>query len=142
MVTYFKQGLINIIGQQVDILFCNEHEAKLFTETESVTDAREVLKKYARTFVITMGGKGAYIYNGHEFLHVPAYNVSVVDTVGAGDVFAGTFLYAITYGYGYFESGNLANYAASKVVAKFGPRLNQHEVDDVREILAKQAVSA
>lgn len=142
MVTYFKSGLCDIISSQVDILFCNENEATLFTNTENLSQAKEELKKFARTFVVTMGDKGAFIYNGHEFMHVPANKVSVIDTVGAGDIFAGTFLYAITHGHGYFEAGSLANYAASKVVTKYGPRLNQQEVNDVREIITKQPVSA
>jgi sugar/nucleoside kinase (ribokinase family) len=58
--------------------------------------------------------------------------------VGAGDVFAGTFLYAITHGFSYTEAGNFASYAASKVVAKFGPRLNQDEVQEVARVITKQ----
>lgn len=142
MVTYFKKGLTDIIGDQVDILFCNEREALLFTETSELAAAKEKLKNYARTFIITMGGAGAYIYNGQEFLHVPAYKVSVIDTVGAGDVFAGVFLYGITHGYSYFDAADLANYAASKVVSKFGPRLNLEEITVVRSTIAKQAVYA
>jgi sugar/nucleoside kinase (ribokinase family) len=138
MVTYFKNGLLEIIDTQVDILFCNEHEALLFTESENLIVAKEVLKKYARTFVITMGGDGSLIFDGKNFLKVPAYKVKVVDTVGAGDVFAGTFLYAISHGYNYFDAGDLANYAASKVVTKFGARLNKEEIDDVQAIVARK----
>lgn len=132
MVTYFKEGLCAMIDDQVDILFCNEDEALLFTQTETLAEAQAVLKKHAHTFVITLGGEGAIIYDGERFSFIPAYNVPVVDTVGAGDVFAGAFLYAITHGHDYFEAGNLASFAASKVVSKFGPRLNQEEIDAVR----------
>lgn len=142
MVTYFKDGLSAIIGKQVDILFCNEREALLFTEADNLSYAKEALKKYAKTFVITLGGEGALVYNGREFSYIPAYKVKVLDTVGAGDVFAGAFLYGITHGYGYFEASELASFAASKVVTKFGPRLNQKEIDDVRDIAVKQSVYA
>lgn len=142
MVANFKKGLCEIIGQQVDILFCNETEARLFTECESLIEAKEILKNYARTFVITMGSEGAIVYNGHESLHIAAYEVPVVDTVGAGDVFAGTFLYGITHGYGYFHAGDLASHAASKVVSKFGPRLNEVEINHVKEMIVKQALYA
>ncbi len=132
MVTYFKEGLCAIIGDQVDILFCNEREALLFTGTETLADAQKSLKKYAHSFVITMGGEGAIVYDGECFSFITAHQVPVVDTVGAGDVFAGTFLYAITHGHDYFEAGNLASFAASKVVSKFGPRLNPEEIAEVR----------
>jgi sugar/nucleoside kinase (ribokinase family) len=142
MVTYFKEGLCAIMGDKVDILFANEREAMLFTDTASVDEAKEALKKYARTFVITLGADGALAYNGHEYSHVPAYPVQVLDTVGAGDVFAGTFLYAITHGYSYRDASDLASFAASKVVAKFGPRLTDLEIQEVRNIVAKKAICA
>lgn len=139
MVTYFRQGLKDIIGDQVDILFCNEDEAKLFTETDDLEQAKESLKKYTKTFVITLGSRGALVYNGTEHSHVLPYKTNVVDTVGAGDVFAGVFLYAITNGHSYLQAADLANFAAAKVVAKFGPRLSQEEIHEVTQQVGKQA---
>lgn len=142
MVSFFKDGLCAIIGNQVDVLFCNENEALLFTEMDNLLDAKEKLKHYARTFVITMGAQGAIVYNGQEFAHIRAYQVPVVDTVGAGDVFAGTFLYGITHGYGYFHAGDIASHAASKVVSKFGPRLHQNDIAEVQRTLVKEPLYA
>ncbi len=136
MVTYFKDGLRAIINKPVDIIFCNESEALLFTECETIDDAKEKLKKYARTFVITLGGKGSVIFDGNEYCYIPVYPVTVLDTVGAGDVFAGAFLYGITHGYNYSTAGNFASFAAAKVVSKFGPRLNHDEINSVRELIA------
>lgn len=135
MVMYFKEGLCTVIDDQVDLLFCNEHEVLLFTKSESLNIAKEILKRYAKTFVITLGGNGSLIYDGKTFFQVPAYKVKVVDTVGAGDVFAGAFLYAITKGYSYYDAGNIASYAASLVVTKFGPRLNQEEIISVQHVI-------
>lgn len=131
MVTYFKEGLCEIIGDEIDILFCNEAEALLFTQTENIIQAKELLKKYAKTFAITLGKQGALIFNGRQFIQIPAYKVNVIDTVGAGDVFAGAFLYALTQNKSYEDAGYLASFAASKVVAKFGPRLDKTELDEV-----------
>jgi len=135
MVTYFRDGLCAIIGQQVDIIFCNESEALLFTGTDDLSVAQEELKKYAKTFVITLGSEGALAYNGREYLQISPYKIPVVvDTVGAGDVFAGTFLYGISHGYDYSAAGKLASYAASRVVSKFGPRLNQEEINELSRL--------
>ncbi|MBA3661526.1 MAG: adenosine kinase [Gammaproteobacteria bacterium] len=142
MVTYFKKGLCDIIGNGVDVLFCNEREALLFTAADNLTIAKERLKAFAKTFVITMGGQGAFVFDGHEGLQISGYKVPVVDTVGAGDVFAGVFLFGITHGHDYFSAADLANYAASKVVSKFGPRLTQPEVEDVRHTLTELVLSA
>ncbi len=138
MVRYFKDGLCAIIGDRVDILFCNEDEAMLFTKTDSLLEAREALKEYAHTFVITLGANGSLVYNGIEFSHALSYQAEVLDTLGAGDVFAGVFLYAITHGYGYFAAADFANFAASKVVAKYGPRLTNEEIGEVRAMLSDQ----
>lgn len=143
MVTYFKEGLCEIIGnKKVDVLFCNEKEALLFTGTIHLDQAREGLKQFAHTFVITLGADGALVYDGHEFRRVSAYKVKVLDTVGAGDVFAGAFLYGITHGYDYFQASDLASFAASKVVSKFGPRLSADEMSEVknRELSKIQAL--
>jgi sugar/nucleoside kinase (ribokinase family) len=138
MVTYFKQGLCEIIGDQVDILFCNEDEAKLFTDSQEMDQVTERLKQYAHTFVITLGSRGALVFDGNRMTHVASYETTVVDTVGAGDVFAGAFLYAVTHGYGYGMAIEVANFAASKVVAKFGPRLSDDEIAEVCVMLREQ----
>lgn len=133
MTSYFKDGLREIIGTQIEIIFCNETEAMIFTNSGSLDEAKEKLKQYAKTFAITLGEKGALIYDGKTFSHIPAYEVDVLDTVGAGDVFAGSFLYGICHGLTYPQAGRLASLAASKVVGKFGPRLNKEEIQEVKE---------
>lgn len=139
MVTYFKRGLCDIIGEKVDILFCNEDEGKLFTEAEDLELVIQRLKEYARTFVITLGSRGALCFDGATVTHVLPYQTEVVDTVGAGDVFSGVFLYGITHGYSYPAAVDLANFAASKVVAKFGPRLTDEEISEVVMMVQDQA---
>lgn len=125
MITYFKEGLLNIIGHGVDLLFCNESEAKLFCGTETLEQTTEALKKYAKTFAVTLGSKGALIYDGHTSMIIPSEPVNVINTVGAGDVFAGAFLYALTQGLNYTQAGHLANKAAGKIVTLLGPRLTR-----------------
>ena len=141
IVSYFKENFKAMIGDKVDILFCNQQEAFVFTQTHDLAAAKEKLKSSAKTFVITLGGQGALIYDGHQFTQLPGYPVNVIDTVGAGDVFSGTFMYAITHGHDYFKAGELANFAAAKVVTKYGPRLNQHEINEVQTKIRNQKPS-
>ena len=54
-----------------------------------------------------------------------------VDTNGAGDMFAGAFLYGITHGHSYAEAGKLASLASSRVVTQFGPRLEPKQSQKV-----------
>ena len=127
----FKGRFEDIIGASVDLLFCNEKEARIYTGKEDLMEAREVLKKDAKRFVITQGANGAIIYDGDTFVDIEPYEVNAVDSNGAGDMYAGAFLYGITNGMGFAGAGKLASLAGSKVVSQFGPRLKWHQMQDI-----------
>lgn len=129
IVEFFHAGLQDIIGDGVDILFCNEHEALQYTKTESIEAATEALKSVAKSFAITRGAEGSLVFDGENTHNIDAHAVKAIDTNGAGDMFAGAFLYALSQGQDYPSAGALASKAASVVVSQFGPRLRaeQHE---------------
>ena len=129
---FFKDGLYEMLGSGVDLLFCNESEANAFTGSTDFTVTREALKAIAKTFVITLGENGAVIFDGTQFIEIEPYSVKAVDSNGAGDMYAGAFLYAISHGHTYASAGKLASLAASKVVSQFGPRLKWHEAQDIK----------
>lgn len=131
MVRFFRDNIDAIIGDGLDLLFCNEEEAKEFCKTKYIEEARETLKKYAKNFVITMGKNGAIIWDGTMFVEIEPHPVKAVDTNGAGDMFAGAFLYGITHGQSMAGAGALASLASSKVVSQFGPRLTWVEMRDI-----------
>lgn len=127
IVQAFRDNFVDVIGASVDLLFCNEEEAMAFTQTTDVLEAREALKKEARQFVITLGKNGAMIYDGQTFIDIEPYQVDALDTNGAGDMFAGAFLYGITNGMSMAGAGSLASLAGSRVVSQYGPRLPWHD---------------
>jgi sugar/nucleoside kinase (ribokinase family) len=134
MVKYFREPFDEVIGASVDLLFANEEEALLFTGKDNLSEAREELKKVAKHFVVTKGKNGAMIFDGDTFIEIEPYKTTAIDSNGAGDMFAGAFLYGITNGHSYASSGKLASMASSRVVSQFGPRLKWHEA---KEILAR-----
>ncbi len=123
MVRFFGDGLREFIGDGVDLLFCNEAEAMALTETNDAITAAQHLRDHAVSFVITRGAHGVLAFDGDHFLEVPTEPVKVRDTLGAGDMFAGAFLYARAQGWDFRRACILANYAAGLVVSEFGPRL-------------------
>ncbi len=123
MVQFFKDGLKEMLGDGVDLLFCNEAEATSFTDTDSVEQALDALKSVCRSAVITLGAEGALVWDGIETHSIDPVAVEAVDSNGAGDMFAGAFLYAITHGHDFATAGKLASEAAARLVAEFGPRL-------------------
>lgn len=129
MVQFFKDGLLEMLGEGVDLLFCNEQEAGLLAGSDNLDDAIAAVKKVAKTFAITLGNKGAIAFDGTTLHQIAPHQIVAVDTNGAGDMFAGAFLYAITQGHDFAAAGRLASIASATVVSQFGPRLNpaQHE---------------
>ena len=136
MVQFFRDGLLEMIGERADLLFCNREEALGFTESKSLDDAVERLKNHAEKFAITLGAEGALVYDGQSTQLVASEPVRAVDTNGAGDMFAGAFLYAITRGHDFAEAAQLANKAAGLVVSQYGPRLRAEQHQTILQHLA------
>ena len=127
IVEYFHAGLVDMIGERVDLLFCNETEALAFTKTTSIDEAFNQLQKTAKTFAITCGSKGARLFDGKNEINVTSPSVNAVDTNGAGDMFAGAFLASITQGESFEHAGAFGCFAAAQVVSQFGPRLSAEQ---------------
>jgi sugar/nucleoside kinase (ribokinase family) len=123
MVEFFRDGMVEIVGERLDLIFCNEAEALGWAETDSLEEAIEKLKQVAGSFVITLGSRGALTFDGSELAEIPPHQVQAVDSNGAGDMFAGAFLYAITRGEDFPTAGRFASLAAGRIVANYGPRL-------------------
>lgn len=132
VVSVFGDALRQVIGDGVDLIFCNKDEATAFTGTETLDAASEALKKYTKTFAITDGAKGAVTFDGTSLIQSEGVKAEAIDTNGAGDMFAGAFLYAITTGKSYAWAADLANDCAARVVAQFGPRLEEQEFDLIK----------
>jgi sugar/nucleoside kinase (ribokinase family) len=127
MVQFFKEGLQAMIGDGVNLVFCNEAEAKGWADTDDLDIAVETLKKHTETFAITLGEKGALLFDGKQLIDVDPFPVKAIDSNGAGDMFAGAFLYAISHGHDFAIAGRLASLASSQVVSHYGPRLTSKQ---------------
>lgn len=136
MVQFFREGLLEMVGDGVDMIFCNRDEAIGFTQTTNLETACEELKKYCKQFAITCGGDGALLFDGDSLIKVAAQPTKPVDTNGAGDMFAGAFLYALTQGKDFKTAGHFANVAAAKVVSQFGPRLKPEQYLELKSFFA------
>jgi sugar/nucleoside kinase (ribokinase family) len=132
VVAVFGDALRQVIGGGVDLIFCNKDEAVAFTGTESLEAAAESLKQYTKTFAITDGAKGALTFDGNTLNQSKGVEAKAIDTNGAGDMFAGAFLYAITAGRDYAWAADLANDCAARVVAQFGPRLEAQQFVNIK----------
>ena len=107
----------------VDIVFANRQEVLALYETEDFEAALTQIARDCRLAAVTMSEEGAVILRGTERVPVSAYPVAeVVDTTGAGDLFAAGFLHGYTQGRSLADSGRLGCFAASIVISQIGPR--------------------
>ena len=123
MVQYAREGLNELLDDGVDLLFCNQQEAMMYTETTTVEDALAKLKLHSKYVVITLSAEGAIVSSEQETIRVSGRAVTAVDANGAGDAFAGSFLYALNTGENLQTAAELAILISSEVVSQFGPRL-------------------
>jgi sugar/nucleoside kinase (ribokinase family) len=113
----------DLVDNYVDILFCNEDEAYSLCQANDFDICRNQLEKTCEIVNITRGAKGAVILQGNQQIEVPAKEgVNLVDTTGAGDLYAAGFLYGYTQGYSLLQSGRLAVEAASEIIQHVGAR--------------------
>lgn len=140
MVKFFKEGLLEIIGPGIDFLFSNESEALEMAGTDDLSAAIDYLKTISHCFAITRGPKGSLIFDGEKVLEIDAFPVKAVDTVGAGDMYAGAVLYGITNGMSLADAGRLGSLASAKLVTNLGPRMKTEETRALLDELQAQAV--
>lgn len=134
MVRYFKDALAEMMGPRVDHLFCNLEEARLWTGEHAVDAVAAALKASAGTFALTLGKDGALVWDGDTLTAVPVVPAHAVDTNGAGDMFAGAYLFGLTRGFDHVEAARLAVRAAARLVTHFGARM---PLDAHAEVLAE-----
>jgi sugar/nucleoside kinase (ribokinase family) len=123
MAKFFKQGLLEMIGTGVDLLFANESEAFELAGTQDLAEAIKYLKTISKTFAVTLGPKGSLIFDGQTLLEIAPFPVKAIDTVGAGDIYAGGVLYGITNGMDWATAGRLGSLASAKLVTTLGARM-------------------
>jgi sugar/nucleoside kinase (ribokinase family) len=132
MIQFCKAGLDAMLGEGVDYLFCNQEEAQVWCGTEDLEQVRQTLKKLAKMVCFTRGAQGSEVLTAEQSWHVPAEKVKAIDTNGAGDMFAGAFLYAMTRGYAPNQAATLGNQAAAAVVSQHGNRLSLGQLSAIK----------
>ena len=118
-----RAEFLDLIKNEVDILFSNQNELLALYQTQDLQKAVSAVREHCGIAVTTRSEKGAIIAAGKQTLEVPAAPVAkVVDTTGAGDLYAAGFLYGLTRGMELAECGRIGAIAAAEVISHYGPR--------------------
>ena len=138
VVKFAKEGLLNMLGNKVAVIFCNSEEAMLFTEKKQIKAAARALLDYCQIAVVTDGANDTVIAHKPDSqteisVHkVPTPKVTdVIDTNGAGDNYSGAFLYALSQHSSLPECGRLASEVSAQVIQQLGPRLDSQVYKDI-----------
>ncbi|MGA2298585.1 MAG: adenosine kinase [FCB group bacterium] len=135
IINLFKKNLAKVVAAS-DLLFCNDSEAMSYTGKGDVNEAFLELGEQCPNVVLTCGAKGSMVKWNNEHFSIPSYKTKSIDTTGAGDMYAGAFLYGMLYSGSIEKAGNLASYAASRIVSQFGARLSENP-DEIKGYILK-----
>jgi sugar/nucleoside kinase (ribokinase family) len=118
-----RADFLDLIDQHVDVLFANEREICSLYQTEHFELAAEAVRGHCEIAVLTRSERGSSIVTAKAMLHVaPAAVARVVDSTGAGDLYAAGFLYGLTHGSDLETCGKLGSLCAGEVIGHFGAR--------------------
>ena len=121
-----RDELNNFIKENVDLVFCNFDEAKMFSQSETMADVSSFFKDYGKKIVMTSGAEGAYFFYNDDVSHQPSKKIeNVIDTTGAGDNFAAGFLDLYLSGKSVDEALINGNTRAVEVIQQLGPRIKR-----------------
>jgi sugar/nucleoside kinase (ribokinase family) len=119
----YRDEFRSLVRDKIDILFGNEAEIKSLYQVDSFDQAMEATRKEAKIAALTRSEKGSVVIKGSETYEVPAAPVAkVVDTTGAGDLYASGFLYGFTRGKPLAECARLGGIAAAEIISHVGAR--------------------
>jgi sugar/nucleoside kinase (ribokinase family) len=118
-----RQELMDLLNGDVDLLFCNEEEAKLLFGSPDLAHAVGALEETGLLAAVTCGAAGSVVVMADGPVEVPAQPVEqVVDTTGAGDLYAAGFIYGLTHGQDPVSAARLASACAAEVISHVGAR--------------------
>ena len=124
--------LKKIVKDYVDIVFANEEEAKAFTGEEPC-EAVNTISELCEIAIVKVGNRGSHIKTGSESIQVGIRKVDVIDTTGAGDLYAAGFLYGLINDMALLKCGEIAALLASKVIEVIGPKIPEEVWYDIND---------
>lgn len=126
--------LTGLVRDYVDLVFANEEEARVFTGKEP-EEAVLKIGELCKIGVVKVGEKGSLIIRDGVVTGIDAIPAEVIDTTGAGDLYATGFLYGLSKGLTLAECGAIGSLVAAKAIETIGPTLTEDRLDQIREYL-------
>jgi len=126
---------VQLIQNDVDLLFANTGEAQVLSGVENNEEAIQVLSGWCEGVAVTDGAHGSLTSFNGDVTTIAPYHVSALDTTGAGDAYAAGLLYGILSGHTVHESGTIASMYSARVVMQVGPRYSGDLQRELKNLL-------
>ena len=131
-----RDSFLDLLNGHIDILFANEHELEALYETSGLEPALDALRDACEVAAITRGANGSVVITNDGVWEVPAKSIAqIVDTTGAGDLYAAGFLHALTLGLAPVDCAHLGAVAAAEIIGHFGARPQRDLADLIAEAM-------
>ena len=128
-----RGSFLDLVERHVDVLFANEREIISLYETDGFDEALQLVRGHCEVVALTRSEKGSVVAGDGEVHVIDAAPVeAVVDTTGAGDLYAAGFLFGLTRGFGLAHCGRIASVCAAEVISHVGARPQTRLADLVR----------
>lgn len=118
-----RSAFLDLVERHVDVLFANEAEIRSLYEVDEFDDALQQIRGHCEIAALTRGPRGSVVIAGDEVHVIDPYPVeTLVDTTGAGDLYAAGFLFGLSQGFDLASCGRLGSLAAAEVISHIGAR--------------------
>ena len=132
-----KEFIYDILEDYVDIVFCNEREAKALTGLKAC-ESCDRLAKLCDIAVVTMSERGSWVRKGNEKIYMEAFSVKSIDSTGAGNLYESGFLHGYLNGYSLKKCAWIGSLLASYVVKRIGAEIPNSVWEEIREIISNE----
>ncbi len=116
-----REDFLNLIKNQIDFVFANEEELKSLYQM-NFENSLKLLREIVENGVITLGKKGSLVFSQKEKFTINSISKKVIDTTGAGDLYAAGFLFGLSKNMSFEECGKLGSICASEIISHLGAR--------------------
>lgn len=128
-----NRDFLNELLPQIDIIFANEEEAKALTQ-KTAEESLHYIAENVEIAVVKIGKKGSLIKRGEEVVQIGCNKIDVVDTTGAGDMYAAGFLYGLIKGYDLERCGTIGNHLAESIIQVVGAKMNEDRWNEFKNL--------
>jgi sugar/nucleoside kinase (ribokinase family) len=117
-----REEFLALVEHEIDVLFANEEEIKLLYQVPTFDDALTSVRGHCEIAALTRGAQGSVVVANDEVHVIAAEPVTVLDTTGAGDLYAAGVLFGLAHDHDLETAGKLGSLAAAEVISHLGAR--------------------